>query len=79
MEVQKEQRAVSGKPLKEKTSKAERRALQEAQRAAKAAAKGEYFLLADDSQMLLPSIAALRSRLANYVGDIVSLMIRIIK
>ncbi|KAL2241596.1 UNVERIFIED_CONTAM: Translation initiation factor eIF-2B subunit delta [Sesamum indicum] len=41
VEVQKEQRAVTGKPLKEKTTKAERRALQEAQRAAKAAAKGE--------------------------------------
>ncbi|XP_016555998.2 translation initiation factor eIF-2B subunit delta isoform X2 [Capsicum annuum] len=39
-EVQKE-RATSSKPLKEKTTKAERRALQEAQRAAKAAAKGE--------------------------------------
>lgn len=35
-------RGVNSKPLKEKTSKAERRALQEAQRAAKAAAKGEY-------------------------------------
>lgn len=30
----------SSKPLKEKTTKAERRALQESQRAAKAAAKG---------------------------------------
>ncbi|XP_060192399.1 probable translation initiation factor eIF-2B subunit delta [Lycium barbarum] len=39
-EVQKE-RSASSKPLKEKTTKAERRALQEAQRAAKAAAKGE--------------------------------------
>lgn len=38
VEVQNE-RYVSSKPLKEKTSKAERRALQEAQRAAKAAAK----------------------------------------
>ncbi|KAL0343565.1 UNVERIFIED_CONTAM: Translation initiation factor eIF-2B subunit delta [Sesamum angustifolium] len=37
----KEHRAVTGKPQKEKTTKAERRALQEAQRAAKAAAKGE--------------------------------------
>lgn len=43
--MQKEQKAVSGKPLKEKTTKAERRAMQEAQRAAKAAAKGEHFLL----------------------------------
>lgn len=34
--------SVSSKPLKPKTSKAERRALQESQRAAKAAAKGEY-------------------------------------
>ncbi|KAL0424557.1 UNVERIFIED_CONTAM: Translation initiation factor eIF-2B subunit delta [Sesamum radiatum] len=41
MEVQKEKRAAGGKPLKEKTTKAERRAIQEAQRAAKAAAKGE--------------------------------------
>ncbi|PIN26350.1 Translation initiation factor 2B, delta subunit (eIF-2Bdelta/GCD2) [Handroanthus impetiginosus] len=41
VEMQKEQKAVSGKPLKEKTTKAERRAIQEAQRAAKAAAKGE--------------------------------------
>ncbi|KAL0350568.1 UNVERIFIED_CONTAM: Translation initiation factor eIF-2B subunit delta [Sesamum radiatum] len=40
VEVQKEHRAVTGKPQKEKTTKAERRALQEAQRAAKAAAKG---------------------------------------
>ena len=31
---------ANSKPLKERTSKAERRALQEAQRAAKAAAKG---------------------------------------
>lgn len=38
VEVQNE-RYVNSKPLKEKTSKAERRALQEAQRAAKAAAK----------------------------------------
>lgn len=38
VEVQNE-RYVSSKSLKEKTSKAERRALQEAQRAAKAAAK----------------------------------------
>lgn len=38
VEVQNE-RYVSSKPLKEKTSKAERRALQEAQRAAKAAVK----------------------------------------
>lgn len=33
-------RHVSSKPAKEKTTKAERRALQEAQRAVKAAAKG---------------------------------------
>ncbi|KAK4409775.1 Translation initiation factor eIF-2B subunit delta [Sesamum angolense] len=45
MEVQKEKRAAGGKPLKEKTTKAERRAIQEAQRAAKAAAKGEYLML----------------------------------
>ncbi|KAG8384528.1 hypothetical protein BUALT_Bualt04G0127300 [Buddleja alternifolia] len=38
--VQKEQKAVDGKPLKDKTTKAERRAIQEAQRAAKAGAKG---------------------------------------
>ncbi|KAJ4964272.1 hypothetical protein NE237_024211 [Protea cynaroides] len=40
VEVKNEQGTIST-PLKEKTSKAERRALQEAQRAAKAAAKGE--------------------------------------
>ncbi|KAL6994067.1 hypothetical protein U1Q18_012177 [Sarracenia purpurea var. burkii] len=40
LEMQNEQSA-SAKPLKEKTSKAERRALQEAQRAAKAVAKAE--------------------------------------
>jgi len=34
-------------PFKEKTSKAERRAIQEAQRAAKAAAKGTYLLFSD--------------------------------
>lgn len=34
-------RGAKSKSVKEKTSKAERRALQEAQRAAKAAAKGE--------------------------------------
>ncbi|KAK6129063.1 hypothetical protein DH2020_037197 [Rehmannia glutinosa] len=41
MDMSKEQSSVSGKPLKEKTTKAERRAIQEAQRAAKAAAKGD--------------------------------------
>ncbi|KAI3462822.1 hypothetical protein Pfo_019485 [Paulownia fortunei] len=42
MKVRKEKRAATGEnPLKEKTTKAERRAIQEAQRAAKAAAKGE--------------------------------------
>lgn len=41
VEVQND-RPANSKPLKEKTSKAERRALQEAQRAAKAAAKGAY-------------------------------------
>jgi translation initiation factor eIF-2B subunit delta len=41
VEVQND-RPASSKPLKEKTSKAERRALQEAQRAAKAAAKGAF-------------------------------------
>ncbi|XP_057768518.1 uncharacterized protein LOC130988640 isoform X2 [Salvia miltiorrhiza] len=41
VEVQKEKGAAAGKPLKEKTTKAERRAMQEAQRAAKAATKGE--------------------------------------
>ncbi|KAL1558928.1 translation initiation factor eIF-2B subunit delta-like isoform X1 [Salvia divinorum] len=40
-EVQKEKATAAGKPLKEKTTKAERRAMQEAQRAAKAATKGE--------------------------------------
>ncbi|GFQ04627.1 translation initiation factor eif-2b subunit delta [Phtheirospermum japonicum] len=39
-EKRKEQSSVSEKPLKEKTTKAERRAIQEKQRAAKAAAKG---------------------------------------
>lgn len=42
MEVQNE-RPANSKPLKEKMTKAERRALQEAQRAAKAAAKGACF------------------------------------
>ncbi|KAI3454868.1 hypothetical protein Pfo_011531, partial [Paulownia fortunei] len=41
VEIQKEQRAVSGKLLKKKTMKAERRAMQGAHRAAKAASKGE--------------------------------------
>lgn len=41
LEMQNEGSATS-KPLKEKPSKAERRALQEAQRAAKAAAKGAF-------------------------------------
>lgn len=41
-EVQMEQQAGASKPLKEKMTKAERRFLQEAQRAAKAAAKCEY-------------------------------------
>ncbi|KAL0430362.1 UNVERIFIED_CONTAM: Translation initiation factor eIF-2B subunit delta [Sesamum radiatum] len=45
MEVQKEKRAAGGKPLKEKTTKAERRAIQEAQRAAKAAAKAKVLLV----------------------------------
>lgn len=40
--MQKEKGTADGKPLKEKTTKAERRAMQEAQRAAKAAAKGKY-------------------------------------
>lgn len=42
VEVQKDRSSTGQKPLKEKTTKAERRALQEAQRAAKAAAKGAY-------------------------------------
>ncbi|XP_073293171.1 uncharacterized protein [Primulina huaijiensis] len=41
VETRKEQRPAGGKPLKEKTSKAERRATQEAQRAAKVSARGE--------------------------------------
>ncbi|KAG8485160.1 hypothetical protein CXB51_021160 [Gossypium anomalum] len=48
VEVQND-RPVSAKTLKEKTSKAERRALQEAQRAAKAAAKGTCCLCYSDS------------------------------
>lgn len=36
------ERLATSKPLKEKMSKAERRALQESQRAAKAAAKGAH-------------------------------------
>lgn len=51
--MQKEKGTAAGKPLKEKTSKAERRAMQEAQRAAKAAAKGKY------SRIWLVSIHAL--------------------
>lgn len=38
---------ANSKPLKERTSKAERRALQEAQRAAKAAAKGACLTFAN--------------------------------
>ncbi|GER25114.1 translation initiation factor 2b, partial [Striga asiatica] len=41
VEVRLGKRANDGKPLKEKTTKAERRAIQEAQRAAKAASKGQ--------------------------------------
>ncbi|CAA0814325.1 NagB/RpiA/CoA transferase-like superfamily protein [Striga hermonthica] len=41
VEIGQEKRANGEKPLKNKTTKAERRAIQEAQRAAKAAAKGE--------------------------------------
>lgn len=44
---------ASSKPQKEKSTKAERRALQEAQRAAKAAAKGEdvsYVVLLSDNR-----------------------------
>ncbi|KAL6526249.1 hypothetical protein OROMI_029889 [Orobanche minor] len=41
VDMREEQNSESGKPLKEKTTKAERRAIQEAQRAAKAATKGE--------------------------------------
>ena len=37
--------STSAKPQKDKTTKAERRALQEAQRAAKAAAKGVHLLV----------------------------------
>lgn len=44
VEVQSD-RAVNSKPLKEKTSKAERRAIQEAQRAAKAATKGVHIIV----------------------------------
>lgn len=40
--MQKEKDAAGGKSSKEKTTKAERRAMQEAQRAAKAATKGKY-------------------------------------
>lgn len=42
----------SSKPLKEKTTKAERRALQEAQRASKAAAKGSsYFFYGEEEPL----------------------------
>lgn len=41
----KPQKEKEQKALKDKTTKAERRAIQEAQRAAKAAAKGSLFLL----------------------------------
>lgn len=43
-EVQDELQPTSKQPLKAKTTKAERRALQEAQRAAKGATKGSFFL-----------------------------------
>lgn len=42
-EVQDELQSTSKQPLKAKTTKAERRALQEAQRAAKGATKGSFF------------------------------------
>ncbi|RXH89771.1 hypothetical protein DVH24_032128 [Malus domestica] len=56
VEVQSE-RAANSKPLKEKTTKAERRAVQEAQRAAKAASKAEGGKT--------PSVAASASAAAN--------------
>ncbi|KAJ0230759.1 NagB/RpiA/CoA transferase-like superfamily protein [Hirschfeldia incana] len=49
------QKGKETKSLKEKTSKAERRAIQEAQRAAKAAAKGEGSKRAGDSSRAKPS------------------------
>ncbi|KAF8407869.1 hypothetical protein HHK36_007007 [Tetracentron sinense] len=53
----KNQRLSSSKPLKEKTSKAERRALQESQRAAKAAAKVEGSMVAAASGEAAPANA----------------------
>ncbi|KAL2504808.1 NagB/RpiA/CoA transferase-like superfamily protein [Abeliophyllum distichum] len=58
-EVQKEQAPVSSLPLKEKTTKAERRALQEAQRAAKASAT------ADGSKKSVGASAVVTSANAN--------------
>ncbi|XP_062150528.1 uncharacterized protein LOC133859215 isoform X2 [Alnus glutinosa] len=52
VEVQND-RPASSKPLKEKTSKAERRALQEAQRAAKAAAKAEGSVVSSTSEAVM--------------------------
>ena len=53
MEV-KDQALNTKQQKKEKTSKAERRALQEAQRAAKAAAKGVYMLNANTHLLQQP-------------------------
>lgn len=44
LDIQKEKKTSGGKQSKEKTTKAERRAIQEAQRAMKAAAKGECLI-----------------------------------
>ncbi|KAL3526689.1 hypothetical protein ACH5RR_011345 [Cinchona calisaya] len=61
VEVQKERNKVGSKPLKEKTTKAQRRALQEAQRAAKAAAK------ADGSETPAASSGVITSANANQL------------
>lgn len=57
----KSERVSSSKPLKEKTSKAERRALQEAQRAAKAAAKADGSKLSADGGKLSAAASGLAS------------------
>ncbi|AEE32373.1 putative nagB/RpiA transferase [Arabidopsis thaliana] len=56
----KPQKEKEPKALKDKTTKAERRAIQEAQRAAKAAAKGEGSRRADESGRANPGKAAIK-------------------
>ncbi|KAL7135592.1 hypothetical protein ABFS83_11G108300 [Erythranthe nasuta] len=64
-EVHKEKKVAGEKPLKEKTTKAERRAMQEAQRAAKAAAKGEGGNAGVNSTNTVKSVKAVPQRKDN--------------